>query len=537
MTDLLPIGLAREDITPEVHGVGMLGWGIPGNVVRGVRTRLHARALVLEPAQGAPFALLSLEICYPTGLLRRAILAGAREAGLPFSPSHLLLTATHTHSAPGGYSEFRFDNASIPGRQPEVIRCLVEGSVRALARAWQERRPGRLRWAEGEIPPERPVAFNRSLRALHRNPDLPRRYGPDERHLAVDRRLTLLRVEDEGGRARGLLAWFGVHNTSVHSDNTLIHADNKGYASTLCEEAGGPGFVALFLQGATGDVTPNHRRWPGRPLPGGSDPDDDRAALDNGRIQAEEALRLLHEAAGAPALAATVRCWWEERDMGGVRIDPELAGGRAGLSTVSGAVGARMLRGTWEGPGTPRPVGALLHLFTRGWQLWRRLTGPLRDEAARRWLAHHARKAPLLAVGEGTVLGQGWTVHLVPRSIDPIVGFLSDEQRREGTRPWLPQHLPLQLCRIGDFAILALPCEPTTTAMRRLEALARAELGVRRVRMTGYCNDYSGYVTTPEEYDVQGYEGAFTQFGQWTLLGWMQRIRELARGDAADPAR
>lgn len=46
--------------------------------------------------------------------------------------------------------------------------------------------------------------------------------------------------------------------------------------------------------------------------------------------------------------------------------------------------------------------------------------------------------------------------------------------------------------------------------------------------VTGHADDFSGYLTTPEEYERQGYEGAFTQFGRWTLPGWQTRLRRLA---------
>lgn len=529
------IGLARVDVTPEVHGVGMLGWGMPGNVVRGVAMRLHARAFVLEDPGGACLALVSLEICYITTLLRQSVLRRLQEQHpeLPFDDATLLLTTTHTHSAPGGYSHARFDNASVPGLQPEVLERLVAGTVQAVAEAWAGRAPGRLRLVAGDIPPELPVAFNRALRAHHKNPEVTRRFGPDERHLAIDRTMTLVRVEDLEGRPRGLLNWFGVHCTSVHSDNTLIHGDNKGYACLFTEEAlraqGCPDAVALFLQGATGDVTPNHRMWPGRKLPGGTSPDDDQSARDNGRIQADQALLLFERARTSPELHGPLSVAIEHRDMGTVAIDADLAAGLPTPTTAPGAVGARMLRGTWEGPGTPLPIGLGLQLLTRAWQLWARLTPFLRTSAQRRWLAVHGPKAPLLAVGFGTVLSQGWSVLFIPPRFDPIVDHLAQQQRAVGTEPWLPQILPLHLIRLGELGIIGMPAEPTTQACRRIQATAAAAMGVRVAMMTGYCNDYSGYVTTPEEYERQGYEGSFTQFGQGTLPAWQSRIRALAR--------
>mgnify|MGYP001160591952 CR=1 FL=1 len=41
--------------------------------------------------------------------------------------------------------------------------------------------------------------------------------------------------------------------------------------------------------------------------------------------------------------------------------------------------------------------------------------------------------------------------------------------------------------------------------------------GVARVVINGYANAYCSYLTTPEEYDVQRYEGASTLYGRWSL--------------------
>jgi neutral ceramidase len=44
----------------------------------------------------------------------------------------------------------------------------------------------------------------------------------------------------------------------------------------------------------------------------------------------------------------------------------------------------------------------------------------------------------------------------------------------------------------------------------------------------GYANAYGHYVTTPEEYDAQMYEGASTLFGRWQLPALMQYASLLA---------
>jgi neutral ceramidase len=40
--------------------------------------------------------------------------------------------------------------------------------------------------------------------------------------------------------------------------------------------------------------------------------------------------------------------------------------------------------------------------------------------------------------------------------------------------------------------------------------------------IAGLSNTYSSYITTPEEYAVQRYEGGFTLYGQHTLDAYIQ---------------
>jgi hypothetical protein len=73
---------------------------------------------------------------------------------------------------------------------------------------------------------------------------------------------------------------------------------------------------------------------------------------------------------------------------------------------------------------------------------------------------------------------------------------------------------------IGDRLLLAAPGEPSVEMGRRFEAAVRPVLpaGIKDVIVVGLANDYLGYFTTPEEYEVQHYEGGHTVFGKWTSL-------------------
>ena len=99
----------------------------------------------------------------------------------------------------------------------------------------------------------------------------------------------------------------------------------------------------------------------------------------------------------------------------------------------------------------------------------------------------------------------------------------------------------VQVVRIGDRLLLGAPGEPSVEMGRRFEAAVRPELpaGVTDPVVVGLANNYMGYLTTPEEYQMQHYEGGHTVYGMWTSLLAQDRFvaltRSLALGAPAPP--
>ena len=67
-------------------------------------------------------------------------------------------------------------------------------------------------------------------------------------------------------------------------------------------------------------------------------------------------------------------------------------------------------------------------------------------------------------------------------------------------------------------------------AGRRLRTAVMAQLGdwAKHAILAGYSNGYAGYITTPEEYLLQHYEGGHTLHGRWTLPAYRQIASQLA---------
>lgn len=515
-------------------GLGMFGWGNPTNFVEELATPLHARAFYVESG-GESAAIVVCELLAVSQAIKEyvsaRVVADHPETGL--RRENLMLLATHTHSAPGGYSQYTFYAMEAPGFCEEMLEDIVDAIAGALVEAWKTRASGFVRFDEGVFDDDCEVAFNRSPLSWNRNPET-RELDWSSRHLGVDRRLRLLRFDDADGRCRGELNFFGVHGTSVHSDNRKVHYDNKGYAAAILEREQGEGFVAGFAQGTTGDVTPNFRTHPGKPWIRGKFPDDDASARFNGELQARKASETLEQASQEPPLAPVLGSAHLHADLSKVEVLPRFVNGQEGCRTGMPKLGVAMFFGTDEGPGLPRKHLWVQALARRLRPFWRLIP---RGRAARARQgehdATHAEKVTMMETGRRRFLGiQRLKRVPLPSNASPTTRMIHafDAGNRPNPKPWTPIVLPAQLIRIGDLVIAAAPHELTTIAGRRIEEMLVEQLeplGVQRVVVAGYANAYAGYVTTPEEYEVQDYEGASTHFGKWTLPAWLTLFSRL----------
>lgn len=96
---------------------------------------------------------------------------------------------------------------------------------------------------------------------------------------------------------------------------------------------------------------------------------------------------------------------------------------------------------------------------------------------------------------------------------------------------WVNSQQPVQLMRIGNLGLIAIPGEPTTMLGRHLrQAVAKelAPIGVDTLVVAGLANNYSGYVITRAEYAQQHYEGASTEFGPYQASAYQQEYVQLA---------
>lgn len=253
----LTVGVARKIISPPT-GIYLIGYGdrTKGNL--GVHDDLTATALTLY--DGLHRAVIVA--CDLLAINEHTVARIQAQTG-----SNVVICCSHTHSGPITYSGQR-----SPRKNREYINYLVSQIVMAVKEAQANLQPARLTWVQGEAD----IAINRR----ERKPDGHIEIGVNPTG-PIDRALGLLQAQTLEGKTIASLVNFQCHGTVLGPKNMRVSADWIGaMRRALEQELGGP---VMYLQGATGDLNPNHA-W-------GKDDFNDVEVL--GRKVAEQVLKLI----------------------------------------------------------------------------------------------------------------------------------------------------------------------------------------------------------------------------------------------------
>ncbi|GAW26366.1 putative neutral ceramidase [Rosellinia necatrix] len=323
----------------------------------------------------------------------------------------------------------------------------------------------------------------------------------------------------------GILTWFPVHGTSVYQNNTHVTGDNKGVAELMFEKAmaseasAADGFVAGFSQSNVGDTTPNVL---GAWCDDGSGQmcsyenstcADGKSQSCHGRGPAFDKLdlgvsscyeigkrqyngaRSVYDnfgSKGTAVVGSSVKSFHFYHNM--TFWNFQLEDGRQ-VQTCPSSLGYSFAAGTTDGPGA--------FDFTQGDSgppsaspIWEFVKALLREPSAQQKECQKP-KPVLLDIGE---ISQPY--------------------------PWGPNVVDIQVLRAGQLVIIVSPSEATTMAGRRWRAAMKAAVAGMteaepKVVIGGPANSYCHYVTTPEEYAIQRYEGASTLFGPYQLPAYI----------------
>ncbi len=269
-------GVAKVNITPPIP---CLRW--EGKTMSGVYRDLYARIVVISYEDQQ----IVLVLCDLLGISRDTVLEIRKRVyeltSLP--PSAVMIACTHAHSTP--------DTVGAGYEDDAYIRYIIEQITLGVQQAYQNSRSVRIGWTKTTL---RGIAKSRRKKMVD-GKVFTTRYGvPSTWRVKpeliasqgiIDPELTVVRIEDLGGKVLTVIVNFGCH-ASVALMSANISGDFPGEAMAVLEKVLGDTSVALCTNGAAGDVDPTLEM----PYWG---PRDDRMATHLGTLYAAQVLECL----------------------------------------------------------------------------------------------------------------------------------------------------------------------------------------------------------------------------------------------------
>lgn len=240
MNNILSAGAGRADITPEVGGL-LYGYN-DDTVSYSCHDPLEIKALALSGADGdrSPVLLLSFSVGdFGTGACTETRQVLARETGLPMT--HILASATHTHSAPNVSGVAGWGDVD----RPYLETILIPGAVRAAKEALASLQPAEFAVSAGESD----VGINR--RELTESGEVILGQNPWG---TQDKTMTVIRFRNaETKKGIFQLVHYGCHGTAA-GNNHEITRDWIGVMTDRLEAE--TGIPTGFWNGCVGDIGP-----------------------------------------------------------------------------------------------------------------------------------------------------------------------------------------------------------------------------------------------------------------------------------------
>lgn len=255
-------GAHAQNINPAKYPVSVNG-GMSDRKATKASDPLHARCLVLDDGS-TKIAIVVCDSCMiPRAILDEAKARAAKLCGI--RPDHILISATHTHTAPTVGGVFQSDP------DPDYVKYLPIKIAEGIAKANANLTPARIGWGVGKDPTQ---LFNRRWKMKaenlrvdpfgkmndtvvmnpgHRAPGLIEPAGP------IDPDVSILSLQSRDGRPIALLANYSLHYVGgvpeLSADYFAIFAERIGQllgADQADKDA--PPFVGIMSNGTSGDI-------------------------------------------------------------------------------------------------------------------------------------------------------------------------------------------------------------------------------------------------------------------------------------------
>lgn len=240
LVEPMKAGVAQVVITPK-GSMWMAGYAGRKKPAEGKLQDLFAKALALEDASGGRLVIVTTDLIGILPSLRKSI-EGKVAATHQLPPESILLNASHTHSGP----EYRV-RAGREKEAEEYTAFLEARLMEVIGAALADLKPAEVSWNRARCG----FAMNRRLPTATGYQNSPNPDGP------VDHEVPALQVTGPDGKARAVLFGYACHNTCLGDYEYC--GDYAGFAQESLQQ-NRPNFVALFLNGCSGDQNPYPRR-------------------------------------------------------------------------------------------------------------------------------------------------------------------------------------------------------------------------------------------------------------------------------------
>ncbi|XP_041984570.1 neutral ceramidase-like [Aricia agestis] len=517
---LYDVGVGIADMTGPCVEITFMGYAELGQSGSGIHLRQFSRAFIFKKGDKR-VVIVTAEVQSIGIAVRRQVVKNLQELyGDIYNLRNVILMGTHTHSTPGGYLVDFILDVTILGFSRETYDAYVDGITRSIIRAHENMVPARLFFGKTRV---WNAHINRSPYSYEYNPQEER----DRYDTNVDNDLTQVRIVKSDGSLHGVMNWFAVHTTSMNMTNTLISSDNLGYAALKMESVlnpnslvGKPDIVAGFFSANLGDVSPNLR---------GARCEFSGNECDNQFLLCERGERCYSLGPGNDMFESTK------------------------------IIGEAVFEGAMEVLNSPgeelRGEIAVIHQFI---QMSEQVV-PRYDPIERRFDTDNPVRGCYPGLGysfaSGTIDGAN-TLNITQGTLtnnpllDLVAGIVAKPTEEDsdchapkpillGTGranfplPWHPHIVSVSLIWLADFVIAGVPGEPTTMTGRRIKDVVGSvmtEHGFEaKVAVSGLTNEYTHYVATSEEYQVQRYEAASTLYGPHTLDIYLNKFHQFTK--------
>ena len=253
----LRAGAFAQDVTPTAFPVSVNG-GFADRKVTSAHDPLHARCLVLDDGK-TKVALVVVDSCMiPRGVHDAAKAKAEKATGIP--AANILISATHTHSAPTATGVFQSDPDA------RYVAFLTDEIAAGIEKAHARLAPAKAGWGGADEPNQ---VFNRRWKTKagvenkdpfggaadkvktnpgYQNPNLDVQAGP------VDPEVSVLSLRTAADEPLALYANYSLHYVG---DRPALSAD---YFGVFGDRIGGllgakdPAFVGMLSNGTSGDI-------------------------------------------------------------------------------------------------------------------------------------------------------------------------------------------------------------------------------------------------------------------------------------------